>query len=78
MKIKTAKEYYALDVLTGFDVTSDPANTGHWLLVISGKDGRSWTAETSLGGVKSYARLETLMSDVKTIVGQVLPMRMSL
>lgn len=78
MKIKQAKEYYDLDVLTGFDAIKDPDNAGHWLLVISGKEGRSWTAQTSLGAVKSYARLDTLVSDIETISGRVDSLHMSL
>ena len=78
MKIKQAKDYYELDVLTGFDAIKDPENEGHWLLVISGKNGKSWTAQTSLGAVKSYARLDTLVSDIETISGQVSALHMSL
>lgn len=71
MKIKQAKEYYELDVLTDFDAIRDPLNEGHWLLVIGGKNGRSWTAQTSLGETKSYARLDTLVSDIEAISGRV-------
>ena len=71
MKIKQAKEYYELDVLTDFDAIRDPLNEGNWLLVIGGKNGRSWTAQTSLGETKSYARLDTLVSDIEAISGRV-------
>lgn len=71
MKIKQAKEYFELDVLTGFDAIKDPLNEGNWLLVIGGKNGRSWTAQTSLGETKSYARLDTLVSDIEAISGRV-------
>ena len=71
MKIKQAKEYYELDVLTDFDAIRDPLNEGNWLLVIGGKNGRSWTAQTSVGETKSYARLDTLISDIETISGRV-------
>lgn len=78
MKIKQAKEYYELDVLTGFDAIKDPLHPGSWLLVIGGKEGRSWTAQTSLGEPKSYARLETLLSDIETIAGGVSALHVSL
>ena len=78
MKIKQAKEYYEMDVLTGFDAIKDPLNVGNWLLVISGKDGRSWTAQTSVGEAKSYARLDTLVSDIETISGRVSALHVSL
>jgi hypothetical protein len=78
MKIKQAKEYYELDVLTGFSAIKDPQHEGHWLLVIGGKNERSWTAQTSLGETKSYARLETLISDIETISGRVSELRVSL
>ena len=71
MKIKQAKEYYEMDVLTDFDAIRDPLNEGNWLLVIGGKNGRSWTAQTSVGETKSYARLDTLVSDIETISGRV-------
>lgn len=71
MKIKQAKEYYELGVLTSFDVIKDALNPGCWLLVIGGKEDRSWTAHTSLGEVKSYARLETVITDIETISGVV-------
>ena len=78
MKIKQAKEYFELDVLTGFDAIKDPVNDGNWLLVIAGKNGRSWTAQTSLGETKSYARLDTLVSDIEAISGQVGALHVSL
>ena len=71
MKIKQAKEYYEMDVLTDFDAIRDPLHEGNWLLVIGGKNGRSWTAQTSLGEAKSYARLDTLVSDIEAISGRV-------
>jgi hypothetical protein len=78
MKIKQAKEYYDLDVLTSFDAIKDPVHHGNWLLVIGGKEGRSWTAQTSLGEPKSYARLDTLVSDIEAISGAVSSLRVSL
>lgn len=78
MKIKQAKEYYELDVLTGFSAIRDPLSKGGWLLVIEGKDGRSWTAQTSVGDPKSYARLDTLVSDIEAISGGVSSLRVSL
>ena len=78
MKIKQAKEYYELEVLTGFDAIKDPINEGQWLLVICGKGGRSWTAQTALGGAKSYAKLDTLVSDIEWISGRVSSLHVSL
>lgn len=78
MKIKQAKEYYELDVLTGFSAIRDAQNKGSWLLVIEGKEGRSWTAQTSVGDPKSYARLDTLVSDIEAISGGVSSLRVSL
>ena len=78
MKIKQAKDYYELGVLTGFDAIKDPINEGQWLLVIVGKDGRSWTTQTSLGEPRSYAKLDTLVSDIEWISGRVSSLHVSL
>jgi hypothetical protein len=45
--------------------------TGGWLLSISGKQGKSWTFETALGEPRSFAKLDTLVSQVEAITGQV-------
>lgn len=70
MKIKQAKEYYDLGVLTGFAAVRDPMTTG-WMVVIEGKAGKSWTLETALGAVKSFASLDTLVGEVESITGRV-------
>lgn len=71
MKIKNAKEYYELGVLTGFDAVRDPLASSAWILSISGKDGRSWTLETAKGDVKSFSSLDTLVGEVESITGRV-------
>jgi hypothetical protein len=71
IKIKQAKEYYELGVLTGFDAVRDPLKPGAWLLVVSGKDGRSWTMNTALNKVKSFASLDTLIDEIESITGRV-------
>ena len=70
MKIKQAKEYFDLGVLTGFAAVRDPMTTG-WLLAIEGKEGRSWTLKTALGSVKSFASLDTLVGEIEGITGRV-------
>lgn len=70
MKIKQAKEYYELGVLTGFSTARDIA-PGCWLLVIEGKEGRSWTLETAQGKPKIFASLDTLVKEVEGITGRV-------
>lgn len=76
MKIATAKEYFELGVLTGFDAVRDPLTTG-WLLSISGKDGRCWTLQTALGVAKVYATLDSLVTEVGRITGQVSSLHIS-
>lgn len=68
MKIKQLKEYYELGILTGFSVIKDPVQPG-WLMVIEGKDDRSWTLETALGKPKSFASLDTLVGELEGVVG---------
>ena len=70
MKIKQAKEYYELGVLTGFHAVKD-TEPGRWLLCIEGKEGRSWTLETALGKSKSFASVDTLVDEVAGIAGRV-------
>lgn len=77
MKLKEAKDYYELGVLTGFDAVRDPMTTG-WLLAISGKQGRSWTLETALGGDKSYATLDSLVTEIERITGRVSSLHVSI
>ena len=71
MKIKQAKEYYEDGMITGFDAVRDPMVSGGWLLVISGKQGKSWTFQTALGEPRSFSRLDTLVGQVEAITGQV-------
>lgn len=71
MKIKQAKEYYDDGMITGFDAVRDPLSVDGWLLVISGKNDRSWTFQTALGGARSFSKLETLVNQVEAITGRV-------
>lgn len=73
MNIKKAKEYFELGVLTGFDAVRDPLKPGNWMLVISGKEGRSWTLHTALGKgkEKTFASLDTLVGEIEEITGRV-------
>jgi hypothetical protein len=71
MKLKQAKEYFDLGVLTGFDAVRDPLRPGSWLLSISGKDGRNWTLQTALGHERSFSSLDTLIGQVEDITGRV-------
>lgn len=70
MKLKQAKEYFELGVITSVHAVRD-IEPGRWLLCIEGKEGRSWTLETALGKPKSYASLDTLMGEVEEIAGRV-------
>ena len=71
MKLKAAKDYYEMGVLTGFDAVRDPMVPGAWLLAISGKEGHSWTLRTALGKDKSFSSLDTLIGQVEEITGRV-------
>ncbi|WP_121169295.1 hypothetical protein [Nitrosovibrio sp. Nv6] len=71
MNIKQAKEYYELGVLTEFSALRDPLTPRGWLLVVSGKDERSWTLKTALGKDKVFASLDTLIGEVEDISGRV-------
>lgn len=71
MKIKQAREYFELGVITGFDAVRDPLKPGNWLLVISGKEGRSWTLNTAKNEERSFASLDTLIGDIEDITGRV-------
>lgn len=71
MILKQAKEYFELGVVTGFHAVRDPLVQGQWLLVIEGKEGRSWTLQTATKTAKSYASLDTLMGEVENIAGRV-------
>lgn len=71
MKLKEAKDYFEMGVVTGFSSVRDPMVLGGWLLVVEGKGGRSWTLHTALGAPKSYASLDTLMGEIENIAGRV-------
>lgn len=69
MKLKEAKEYFALGVITGFRAEPAPMEQG-WVLHIRGKD-RAWHLHTALGKMKVYAKVDTLVAEVAEITGQV-------
>lgn len=77
MKIKQAKEYYELGVLTGFSAVRD-IEPGHWLLCIKGKEGRSWTLKTALGKPKSFSSLDTLAGEIESIGGAISSLSVSI
>lgn len=70
MNIKHAREYFEMGIIRGFESVRDPLGSG-WLLVIVGKEGRSWTLQTSLGKEKVFFSLDTLVSEVESISGRV-------
>lgn len=78
MKIKEAKEYFTLGVLTGFDAVRDPVALNSWNLQISGKEGRLWVLETAKGTDKSFASLDTLIGEVESITGRVTSVRIGI
>ncbi|QBC45987.1 hypothetical protein [Iodobacter fluviatilis] len=67
MKIKQAKEYFELGVIVGFYAIRDPLKVGYWLLVIEGKEERSWTLQTAKNEAKSFASLDTLVGEIEEI-----------
>lgn len=71
MKIKQAKEYFEDGMITGFCATRDPLVPGGWLLVMEGRNGKSWTFQTALGEDRSFSKLDTLVSQVEAIAGRV-------
>ena len=71
MKIKQAKEYFEDGMITGFYAVRDPMVPGGWLLVIDGKNGKSWTFQTALGGPRSFSKLDTLIGQIESITGRV-------
>jgi hypothetical protein len=78
MKIKQAKEYYEDGVITGFDAVRDPLKPGAWLLVIGGRNGKSWTFQTSIGEDRSFAKLDTLIGEIESITGRVSSLHVSI
>jgi hypothetical protein len=70
MNIKQAREYYDLNVLTGFEILRDPMTKG-WLLMVIGKEDRSWTLETALGKPKVYSSIDSIVTEVERIVNKV-------
>ena len=67
MILKQAKEYFELGVITGFSAVRDPLQDRCWMLVIEGKEGRSWTLQTATKIDKSYASLDSLMGEVENL-----------
>ena len=70
MKVKQAKEYFELGIITGLDAVRDPMGKG-WLLVVVGKEGRSWTLQTAKGESKTFSSLDTLVGEIEAITGRV-------
>jgi len=70
MDLKTAKEYFDLDVICKLYAVRDPMTVG-WLLVLEGKDGRSWTLQTAKRQDKAFKSLDTLVGEVDSITGGV-------
>jgi hypothetical protein len=70
MNIKQAREYYDLGVLTKIYLVRDPMTTG-WLLVLEGKEERSWTLQTALGAEKVYSSLDSAVVEVERITNRV-------
>lgn len=71
MQLKDAKAYFELGVITGFDAVRDPLQPSNWLLIISGKEERSWTLETQKKEEKSFSTLDSLVNEVERITGRV-------
>lgn len=78
MKIKQAKEYFDDGMISGFDAVRDPLSVDGWILVISGKNDRSWTFQTALGGARCFSKLETLVNQVEAITGRVSSLHISI
>ncbi len=70
MKIAQAKEYFDLGVITRFYAVRD-LNPSAWLLCIEGREGRSWTLQTSKGESKVFSSLDTLAGEISKITGRV-------
>jgi hypothetical protein len=78
MQIAQAKEYFNLGIVTGIQAVRDPMAVGAWLLVVMGKEGRSWTLQTKLGKAKSFSSLDTLAGQVEQIAGRCVGMNFCL
>jgi hypothetical protein len=78
MKINQAKEYYEDGMITGFDAVRDPLTEGGWMLVICGKNERSWDFQTALGEVRIFSKLDTLVGQVESITGRVSSLHISI
>jgi len=70
MEVKTAKEYFALGILTGFEAIRNPMSQT-WLLQITGKDNRVWMMHTAKGETREFASLDTLVGQIEAIAGRV-------
>lgn len=78
MKIKQAKEYFEDGMITGFDAVRDPLTPGGWLLVVNGRNGRSWTFQTALGEDRSFSKIDTLIGQIEAITGRVSSLHVSI
>lgn len=78
MKKKQAIDYFNDGMITGFDAVRDPMVPGCWLLVISGRNGKSWTYQTALGESKSFSKLDTLIGEIEAISGRVSSLKVSI
>ena len=78
MKIKQAKEYFEDGMITGFDAVRDPLVPVGWLLVINGRNGRSWTFQTALGEDRSFSKIDTLIGQIEAIIGRVSSLHVSI
>lgn len=78
MKKKQAIEYFNDGMITGFDAVRDPMVSGCWLLVISGRNGKSWTYQTALGGPRSFSKIDTLIGEIEAVSGRVSSLKVSI
>jgi hypothetical protein len=82
MDLKTAREYYDLGVLTGFDIVRAPMSASLWLLQINGKDGRAWLLKVSnpanRGVDKVYTTLDSALAEIERITGRATSLHVSI
>lgn len=77
MNLKQAKEYFEDGMITHFEAVPDPLTDGGWMLVLCGKNDRSWDFHTALGEVRIFSKVDTLVGQVESIAGPVSSMRIS-
>jgi hypothetical protein len=70
MKIKLAKDYFDLGVITQINAVKNPDSPG-WLMQIEDKNGKQQTLQTARNQAKSFATLDALVKDVERIGGSV-------